>query len=90
MFAATTQIKDTPTVWDHGSSLGGSKGEGSVAFWLSTALLIAAIGRLLCDRIADVRAGDHEWPNWVDSSRSRSSHFGQKQSLAMTVRKVRL
>jgi hypothetical protein len=37
MIAATTQIKETPTVWEHGSNLGGGKCEGSVAFWLSTA-----------------------------------------------------
>jgi hypothetical protein len=45
-----------------------SGGAAHFAFWLSTAQLIAAIGRLLCDPIADVRDSELEWPFWVDSS----------------------
>jgi hypothetical protein len=38
-----------------------------VRSWLFADYLIAAIGRLLCDPIADVRASKLEWPFWVDS-----------------------
>jgi hypothetical protein len=38
--------------------------------WLSTAQLIEAIGRLLCDPEADVRDSGLEWLIWVDSSLS--------------------
>ena len=44
----------------------------------------------LSDPITDVRDSDPEWPLWVDSSRSRSSHFGQKRSLAGAWRNDRL
>jgi len=38
--------------------------------WLSTALLIAATGRPLCDQKAAIRANDCEWPIWVDFGHS--------------------
>jgi hypothetical protein len=59
-------------------------------FWLSAAELTAAIGRPLCDPIADVRDSELEWPLWVDSSRSRSSHFGQYRSFVGANRNGRL
>jgi hypothetical protein len=36
-----------------------------VRSWLFADYLIAAIGRLLCDPIADGRASELEWPFWV-------------------------
>jgi hypothetical protein len=41
-----------------------------VRSWLFADYLIAAIGRLLCDPIADGRASELEWPFWVDSGHS--------------------
>jgi hypothetical protein len=52
--------------------------------------MIEAIGRPLCDPIADVRASELEWPFWVDSSRSRSSHFGQERPFTGAIRNGRL
>jgi len=43
----------------------------------------------VCDPKSDLRVHDRERPPRVDSSRSRSSHFGQKWSLAEASRNVR-
>ena len=44
----------------------------------------------LCDPEADVRVSGLEGPLWVDSSRSRWSHFGQNRSFTGTMRNGRL
>ncbi len=68
-----------------------SGGAAHFAFWLSTAQLIAAIGRLLCDPIADVRDSELEWLNWVGIGNSAAmAGIGQKRSLTGTMPKVRL
>jgi hypothetical protein len=59
-------------------------------FWLFSDFLTGVPERPLCDPIADVRESTLEWPFWVDSSRSRSSHFGQERTLACALRNVRL
>ena len=76
-------------------------GRFNFRLWLSTAQMIEAIGRGLCDPKADLRISELEWPFWVDSSPSwlspnrslfrcrRRATFGHKQSFSGTMSNVR-